>query len=192
MTNVKTIKEDERGSVLIVALIILVLITLMGISVTTTSDIDVQIAKNERSYVQEFYAADSAWREAIEWLDVRAQAPSLKNTALFLSDSTSEHTFNIRNYGDGGSGTTNQNFDPATADGMLGTGANAVNYWYKVAYIDPALDSQSMTGRKAAEFGEDFRQYSFVISSVARSVAANSVPSQRVDVTVTKILPIGE
>jgi hypothetical protein len=173
---------NDRGSVLVIALVILVLITLMGISVTTTSDIDVQIAKNEREFVQEFYVADSAWREAIEWLDVRAQAPALVNKDLFIGGDTGEHALNVRNYGDGGNGTTNAGFDPATRDGFLGTGAGTVNYWYKIAYLNA---DTAMTGVVAPKFGEGFRQYSFIVSSVANG-------RQRVDVTVTKILPTGE
>jgi Tfp pilus assembly protein PilX len=177
----KNISRNEKGSVLVIALVILVLITLMGISVTRTSDIDIQIAKNEQEYVQEFYVADSAWREAIQWLDTRAQAPGLVNKALFIGGDTSEHVFNVRNYGDGGNGVLNNNYAAGTQDGTLGTGARAVDYWYKIAYLDEA----AMTGVKAPMFGEGFRRYSFVITSVANG-------AQRVDVTVTKILPTGE
>ncbi len=170
---------------LVIALMILVLITLMGISVTTTSDIDIQIAKNEREYVQEFYAADSAWREAIEWLDKRALAPSLVNKSLYISGvQTSEdylnHALNVRNFGEGASGAYNDVFS-ANEDGIIGDGSGAVKYWYKISY----LNEDAMTGTVAPRFGEGFRQYSFVITSVANG-------NQRVDVTVTKVLPVGE
>jgi type IV pilus assembly protein PilX len=51
--------ENERGSVLIIALIMLVLLTILGISASTTSDIEVQIAGNERNYKRTFYTANS-------------------------------------------------------------------------------------------------------------------------------------
>jgi type IV pilus assembly protein PilX len=51
--------ENERGSVLVIALIMLVLLTILGISATTTSDIEVQIAGNERNYKRTFYTANS-------------------------------------------------------------------------------------------------------------------------------------
>ncbi len=62
MTRVKNILKTEDGSVLIVALVILVLVTIMGLTVTRNSDIDIQIAKNEREYVQEFYTSNTSWR----------------------------------------------------------------------------------------------------------------------------------
>ena len=181
MKRPEKILQNENGSVMIIALILLVLITLMGLSVTRLSDVDVQIAKNEREYVQNFYAADSAWREAIQWLDTRAQAPALVNKALFVGGTANDNVLNVRNYGDGGEGEYNDTFNnPATADGIMGSGARAIRYWYKIAY----LDTDAMAGTKAPLFGEGFRRYSFVITSVANI--------QRVNVTVTKILPTGE
>jgi len=50
---------DQEGSVLVVALMMLVLLTIMGVSATTTSDIEVQVAGNERFYKVAFYNADS-------------------------------------------------------------------------------------------------------------------------------------
>lgn len=174
------ILQNENGSVMIVALILLVLITLMGLSVTRLADVDVQIAKNEREYVQNFYVADSAWREAIQWLDTRAQAPALVNKDLFAGGSSDDQVLNVRNYGDGGNGELNTGFNPGTEDGILGSGARAIKYWYKIAY----LSEDAMAGEKAPLFGEGFRKYSFIITSVANK--------QKVNVTVTKILPTGE
>ncbi len=65
---VDTIAND-RGSALVVALLVLVLLTLMGISATTTSTIEVQMAGNEKFHEMAFYAADSGWQEALNWLD---------------------------------------------------------------------------------------------------------------------------
>ena len=69
----ENILQNEKGSVLIVAVVMLVLITLMGLSVTRLSGVDVQIAKNEREYVQEFYTADSAWREVLTYFSSATQ-----------------------------------------------------------------------------------------------------------------------
>ena len=51
---VDTIAND-RGSALVVALLVLVLLTLMGISATTTSTIEVQMAGNEKFHDMAFY-----------------------------------------------------------------------------------------------------------------------------------------
>lgn len=52
------LKEDE-GSVLVVALLILVILTLIGISATRTTEIELQIAGNEKASKAAFYNADS-------------------------------------------------------------------------------------------------------------------------------------
>ena len=60
---------NEEGSVLIVALIMLVLITLMGISATTTTDIGIQIAGNDMIYKKNLYSAEASAMEAIQTLE---------------------------------------------------------------------------------------------------------------------------
>lgn len=52
-------KKDEQGSVLIVALLILVLLTVIGISATTTTNIETQISGNDKFHKIAFYNADS-------------------------------------------------------------------------------------------------------------------------------------
>ena len=51
--------NQEKGSVMIVALLILVLLTVIGISATTTSTTEVQIATNDQLNKMVFYAADA-------------------------------------------------------------------------------------------------------------------------------------
>jgi len=52
-------KSDEQGSVLIVALLILVLLTVIGISATSTTNIETQIAGNDKFQKIAFNNADS-------------------------------------------------------------------------------------------------------------------------------------
>jgi hypothetical protein len=59
----------ENGSVLIVALILLVLLTLMGISATMNTDIELQIAGNELISRTNFYRAEAAAMENMQVLD---------------------------------------------------------------------------------------------------------------------------
>lgn len=54
----------EEGSVLIIALIMLVMLTLLGVSATTTSNIEMRIADNERNYQRAFYVADAGIEHA--------------------------------------------------------------------------------------------------------------------------------
>jgi type IV pilus assembly protein PilX len=54
---VRTI-NNNRGSVLVIGLLTLVLLTMIGMAATTTSSIEVQIAGNDRAYKEAFYAAE--------------------------------------------------------------------------------------------------------------------------------------
>jgi hypothetical protein len=65
----ENILVKENGSVLIVALILLVLLTLMGISATMNTDIELQIAGNELIARTNFYRAEAAAMENIQVLD---------------------------------------------------------------------------------------------------------------------------
>ena len=64
------ILRNEKGSTLIVALMILVLLTLIGIAATNTSTTEIQIAGNDKAYKQAFYNADGG----VSW--VVATSPS--------------------------------------------------------------------------------------------------------------------
>lgn len=60
MNRYKVILEElEEGSALVVALMVMVILTLIGISAITTSDIELRIAANERNYKIAFFHADS-------------------------------------------------------------------------------------------------------------------------------------
>ncbi len=51
--------KNESGVVLLMALLILVILTLIGISATTTTEIELQIAGNEKFHKTAFHRADS-------------------------------------------------------------------------------------------------------------------------------------
>jgi len=55
-----SILNNENGSTIIAALFILVVLTLIGITATNTSTLELQIASNDQSIKMAFYNADSA------------------------------------------------------------------------------------------------------------------------------------
>lgn len=61
--------KNENGSVVVLALIMLVLLTLLGMAVTRTSSIEVQIAANDQQAVDCLYKAESADHYAIELIN---------------------------------------------------------------------------------------------------------------------------
>ena len=60
---------NEDGSVLVVALIMLVLLTLIGISATTTSEIETKIAGNERTFKRNLYLAEAGSMHCVQDLE---------------------------------------------------------------------------------------------------------------------------
>ena len=51
--------NNERGSVLVIAVLVLILLTIIGISATITTTTDLQIAGNEKTHKISFYAAEA-------------------------------------------------------------------------------------------------------------------------------------
>src|SRR5262245_56362191 len=52
------LSRNEEGIVLVLCLITLVLLTLIGVSATTTSQLEVEISGNDKTYKEAFYAAE--------------------------------------------------------------------------------------------------------------------------------------
>jgi hypothetical protein len=55
-----SIVNNSRGSALVVALLMLVVLTLIGISASTTTTFELQIAGNDKLFKKAFYSADGA------------------------------------------------------------------------------------------------------------------------------------
>ena len=65
MNDISKLKNEE-GSVLIVALIVLVLLTLLGIFATRTTEVEIQIAGNDMRYKRNVYSAEAVAMEAAQ------------------------------------------------------------------------------------------------------------------------------
>jgi hypothetical protein len=99
---------NEKGNVTLIALILLVILTLIGISANRTSTLDMQIARNEIPYKQNFYIAEGGINiEASEIGKGMYPVPDINATDQLLatSDSTSPQYVgagNIANHSVGG------------------------------------------------------------------------------------------
>lgn len=58
--NITTRPGSEDGAIMIVSVVILALLTIIGIAVTTTSSVELQIAGNEKAHMENFYLAEGA------------------------------------------------------------------------------------------------------------------------------------
>lgn len=70
---------NERGSVLVIAVLLLAFLSILGISVTTTSTTEVQIAGNDRRYKQNVYRAEAAALEGAQRLENETSKQTLMN-----------------------------------------------------------------------------------------------------------------
>ena len=59
MPEPTTLLKDEAGGITVIALLMLALLTVIGISASNTSTTEVQITTNAQDYQIAFYAAES-------------------------------------------------------------------------------------------------------------------------------------
>jgi hypothetical protein len=95
--------KSEEGNLTIVAFVLLVVLTLVGIFATKTAQIDMQTAYNEVPYKQNFYIAEGGVnREAAELgrgmypvTNVSSPSPLVTNTTKTLPGFTDTYLINI-------------------------------------------------------------------------------------------------
>jgi Tfp pilus assembly protein PilX len=63
MKEIKPILTNDKGSAILVALMILVLLTIIGMAATQNSNTELKITTNSQLYKMAFYAAESGWQE---------------------------------------------------------------------------------------------------------------------------------
>ena len=61
--------NNEEGSAIVIALIVLVLLTMIGIVSTDNTVFELQIVRNEAIYKQNFYKAEGSAVEAAQWMN---------------------------------------------------------------------------------------------------------------------------
>ena len=77
--------KNEKGSAIVLALIVLAVLSIIGISAATNSSIESKIVRNERIYRQNFYFAEASVHEAAQRIEL---AP---DPAIQLSPETTEY-----------------------------------------------------------------------------------------------------
>jgi len=155
-------QKNENGFALISTILILAILTFIGVAATNTAVFELKIAGNEKQAKQRFYTADSGWKQSGPFLNARPTAPEVINLTLRNGDNhydwTDEYYQIIRNFGDGGDGTLNNNFPINSEDGAI----TNTPYWYRVIY---QKDSQ------AIKFGAGYRDFQYGVECSADSKA---------------------
>jgi len=68
LTILRGVHNDD-GYAIITAMLILVILSLIGVSATNNASMESQIASNSQVHKMAFYAADSGWQVAADYLD---------------------------------------------------------------------------------------------------------------------------
>lgn len=71
-------RPKERGAVLVVALVILLVVTALGAAAMRSATLDMRMANNSQERQQAFNAAEAALRTAEAWLDLNGQISQAK------------------------------------------------------------------------------------------------------------------
>ena len=95
MIQIKATFKKDDGSVMVAALLILVLLTIIGISATTMSNSELNITTNMQLHKMAFFTAESGWHVMTNWLDDQYPLPTVN-----LASDDFEGTDGINNDGD--------------------------------------------------------------------------------------------
>jgi hypothetical protein len=196
MSKIATHLNNENGSVIVVALIILALLTILGIASTNTSTLEVRIATNSQDHQLDFYVADSGWKDAAMFLEDQSGVPTWIN-----GDGTV-----VKNFGSDGDTYSGDPPDPdftaitpdsLHADGIDNdgdgdtdeAGETAFNSRYNIDYfyeIEHLPDDTS----KVAGSGAKYKRHFFLVTSDAKRQEFNNETAEVV-VSLSKIYPTG-
>lgn len=81
----KNIINNQNGSTIVMAMLILAVVTILGISSINTSTTELQIVRNERIYQQNFYMAESAALEGLQFLESELVTEAMLDNKNFPS-----------------------------------------------------------------------------------------------------------
>jgi hypothetical protein len=77
MIQIKATLKKDDGSVMVAAMLILVLLTIIGISATTMSNSELNITSNAQLHKMAFFTAESGWLVMADWLDDQYPLPTV-------------------------------------------------------------------------------------------------------------------
>ena len=91
--------KKQKGAVLIIAMMLLLILTVLGVSVMENSVVEERLASNAFDRNIAFQAAEAALREAEEWIQSQAAMPP--NTVAFAGSGSQIADLNMASWWDG-------------------------------------------------------------------------------------------
>ncbi len=98
MNCFKSLLNNDRGFILVLSMITMVALTVIGLSGASNTTIEVQIAGNERHYVQAFYASEAGWQHGVQAIEGMGSPPTVINP-FDQSDPDDESNFLVDEVG---------------------------------------------------------------------------------------------
>lgn len=86
---------SERGVALVVAVLVMITATFLGIAAVMTSDIEIRLSGNQRCLDKAFYAADDGADRSVAWLLTLGHIPPAKSD--LPTPASTEHTLDPNN-----------------------------------------------------------------------------------------------
>lgn len=88
---------NERGVALVVAVLVMITATFLGIAAVMTSDIEIRISGNQRCAEKAFYAADAGANRGLAWL-LTTLGPVAPETSSLPTMGTTKHDLDSSSY----------------------------------------------------------------------------------------------
>ncbi|MBN1833555.1 MAG: hypothetical protein JW896_15745 [Deltaproteobacteria bacterium] len=139
--------RNEDGTVLVVALMMLVLLTLLGISISSTSEVELQIAGNEMRYKENLYRADAAAMACAQIMEETTTIDMIIQNDYIIPFTTgqtmeSQGWVYNDNFWDGNVIVGTDTLTPGTVDAVLDPDGNS-RYVAVYAGVPPGEDFES-------------------------------------------------
>jgi hypothetical protein len=149
--------KNERGSIMPIALVLLLLLTMIGIAATMTSEVEIRIAGNEITYKENLYYAEGSAMAGVQMLQNETDTTVLKDLSLDWLHGSLPHA-NITS-------DINWDLDNNNANQVLADGGGYTGYLAVYKGIDPggsldiggtttSLHNYTVYGRSARNNGE--------------------------------------
>jgi hypothetical protein len=203
MIQMTAIFKKDDGSVMIAALLILVLLTIIGVSATTMSNSELNMTANAQLHKMAFLTAESGWHVMVGWLDDQYPLPTVN-----LGSDDFEGTDGNDNDGDGLTDEPDEYIKFTTAQFDLGSDTNDNDsdgdtdeddeFYDMLPFSDSKSDFRYGTtveyiGAGIAPGWDPtlFLRYNYQITSTARVPARQGNAVSQISVTAGKIENVG-
>lgn len=142
--------SDQRGVVLVISLLFLVVMTMIGVTAMSTASLQEKMAGNMRDKTLSFEAAEAALRDAEINVLTIANIPDLGDALYVLTDSTGEQRFEVNDW-DATDWTSDANTVEYSVPDLL-PGLAAPSRFY-IEELPPVKDTDSLVvGTQVPEF----------------------------------------